>query len=215
MHSTLSQLTDKKLMAGQPAQVHIGRLCDDIFGELQRRQFSEDAAAIVVSPLVTHLAGEMLAYWLHRYKGLKTGYSSYHSSNKSHLLFAVKNGRFVVELKIYDVGALKRSESFDEAIERLHKELVAEKSWKTKPYPSGTVSQDLFEIAERIQLVLVFAQMTGTNASFEWSCSYGRLLHIHFDREWDYEDAPVSKAKESLLAAVTGFEKMAKLPSAI
>lgn len=210
MLASLEKLTSAKALDGQPAHAHLDRIREDISGELARRQLADEG--ISTSPFSTHVIGQMLAHWLARYKETKTGYYSYYSKSENKTRFVLSSrAKFAAELRMSGVGAASRSPILDEALNRVHGQLILKTKHEKKPFPLQEIDPDLFELAERLQRVIIFAQMTGTEAVFEWDVHYHRYIRYSFDRDYSAIEAPVSGAKATLAKAVAAFEKAAKL----
>lgn len=211
---SLDKLVSNKKLAGEPTLPHLNAIHKDIAGELKRREVSE--AGIVTSPFSTHVIGQMLAYWMARQKEIKVGNSYYYYSkpeNRSRLSIA-KRAKFSTELRVKGNGAASRSDHLDQALTRLNQHLEERLKIEEITFPLQDVDETIYQLAQRIQRVIVFAEATGTDAAFEWEVQYYRRISFVFDREYGSvsdEGSSPSLLLAMLTKAVAQFEEKAKL----
>jgi hypothetical protein len=201
--TSLESLLKKKEMVDSPILSHYESQKNEIASEINRREVAD--SDIATSPFSTHVIAQLFAYFISRNGEVKQGYGHYNT--KSRLVLSSKK-KFSTELVINDIGAVTRAKHLDEALTRLHARLVEKTAALKKTFPSAEVSSTHTDLAERVQKVLLFADITGTDAFFEWEARY-QHFRFGFDREYAWQSVKGKDLVSQLTTAIVKFESMA------
>ncbi len=182
---------------------------EEIEGELARREVANNID-ISLSSFATKLMADFLYIGLARIKGCPQ-YPGHNNRARIGFIANDKNS-FAADAYIGGKGGATRGAHYDDVLLRLHSALAQKmsKNKKNKFPVSIPVDDNVTTQAERIQRVILFANLTGGSASFQFHLN-DRAYRGKFNGTGFAISSGIKDAKKNLEVAVVMFEKLAGL----